>query len=108
MISATSTQPQPTTFLQLDTQASHYKWLVTSIVLVAGATQSSASTNVNLVIPRLMTAFGTDLTTPQWLATGFLLTPRLDYALAMVHQLTRLKLWGLRRSNCIRTSAGVY
>jgi DHA2 family multidrug resistance protein len=48
--------------------------LVTSIVLVAGATQIFAGTSVNLVIPRLMATFGTDLTTTQWVATGFLLT----------------------------------
>jgi EmrB/QacA subfamily drug resistance transporter len=74
MTSAMATHSQPTTVLQLDTQAAHYKWLVASIVLVAGATQSSASTSVNLVIPRLMAAFGTDLATTQWVATGFLLT----------------------------------
>jgi EmrB/QacA subfamily drug resistance transporter len=73
MMPATATQPQPTTILQLDTQATYYKWMVASIVLVAGATQSSASTSVNLVIPRLMAAFGTDLATTQWVATGFLL-----------------------------------
>lgn len=63
-----------TTFLNINTQASQYKWVVAAIVLVAGATQTFAGTSVNLVIPRLMAAFGTDLAMTQWVATGFLLT----------------------------------
>jgi DHA2 family multidrug resistance protein len=74
MTSTTVAPPLSTTLLRLNTQAWHYKWVVTSIVLVAGATQSSASTSVNLAIPRLMAAFGTDLAATQWVATGFLLT----------------------------------
>ncbi len=69
----TTSSTQPTTFLRLDTQANHYKWLVATIVLVAGATQTFAGTSINLVIPRLMAAFGTDLATTQWVATGWLL-----------------------------------
>lgn len=64
---------QPATLFRLDTQANHYKWLVATIVLVAGATQTFAGTSINLVIPRLMAAFGTDLATTQWVATGWLL-----------------------------------
>ena len=65
---------QPKTFLQIDPQSSHYKWLVAAVVLVAGATQTFAGTSINLIIPRLMAAFGSDLATTQWVATGFLLT----------------------------------
>ncbi len=72
---ATAATPvQPTTFLRLDTQAPYYKWLVASIVLLAGGTQTFAGTSINIIIPRLMAAFGTDLGTTQWVATGFLLT----------------------------------
>jgi EmrB/QacA subfamily drug resistance transporter len=70
---AAATPPLQTTILRLDTQAAYYKWLVAGIVMVAGATQSSASTSVNLIIPHLMATFGTDLATTQWVATGFLL-----------------------------------
>ena len=69
-----ATRVQPTTFLRLDTQAPYYKWLVASIVLLAGGTQTFAGTSINIIIPRLMAAFGTDLGTTQWVATGFLLT----------------------------------
>ncbi|MEE8291592.1 MAG: DHA2 family efflux MFS transporter permease subunit [Candidatus Tectomicrobia bacterium] len=74
MAAPTTAAAEPTTFLRLDTQAAHYKWLVASIVLVAGATQTFAGTSVNIIIPRLMSAFGTDLGTTQWVATAFLLT----------------------------------
>ncbi|ETX08503.1 MAG: hypothetical protein ETSY2_05005, partial [Candidatus Entotheonella gemina] len=73
-MAATTTAAEPTTFLRLDTQSAHYKWLVAGIVLVAGATQTFAGTSVNIIIPRLMSAFGTDLGTTQWVATAFLLT----------------------------------
>ena len=73
-MATTAIRAQPTTFLRLDTQAPHYKWLVATIVLVAGATQIFAGTSLNIAIPRLMAAFGTDLAATQWVATGFLLT----------------------------------
>lgn len=73
-MTATTTASAPTTYLRLDTQAAHYKWLVAAIVLVAGATQTFAGTSVNIIIPRLMSAFGTDLGATQWVATAFLLT----------------------------------
>ena len=61
------------TVLALDTEAPSYKWLVAAIVLVAGGTQTFAGNSVNLAIPRLMAAFGTDLATTQWVTTGFLI-----------------------------------
>ena len=70
----TAAPSESTTFLNIDTQSPHYRWVVAAIVLVAGATQTFAGTSVNLVIPRLMAAFGTDLAMTQWVATGFLLT----------------------------------
>lgn len=74
MTSATTTPAQPTTFLQIDTQAPHYKWVVAAIVLTAGATQTFAGPTINIAIPRLMAAFGTDLAQTQWVATAWLLT----------------------------------
>ncbi len=74
MTAATATPAQPTTFLQLDTHAPHYKWLVAAIVLLAGATQTFAGPTINIAIPRLMAAFGTDLAQTQWVATAWLLT----------------------------------
>jgi DHA2 family multidrug resistance protein len=72
---ATSTpRAQPYTLLPLNTQTSQYKWLVTAILLVAGGTQTFAGNSVNLAIPRLMAAFGTDLATTQWVTTGFLIS----------------------------------
>lgn len=62
------------TILPLNTQAPHYKWLVAAIILLASATQIFAGTSLNIVIPRLMISFGTDLATTQWVATGFLLS----------------------------------
>ncbi len=73
-MAGTATPTQSSTILGLDTQAPHYKWLVASVILLAGATQIFGGTSINLVIPRLMAAFGTDLATTQWVATGFLLT----------------------------------
>ena len=64
----------PQTFLPIDTQTPHYKWLVAGIVLLAGATQIFAGTSLNIAIPRLMATFGTDLAATQWVATGFLIT----------------------------------
>ncbi len=69
-----TTRTQPTTILPLDTQAPHYKWLVAGIVLLAGGTQTFGGTSVNIIVPRLMAAFGTDLATAQWVVTGFFLT----------------------------------
>jgi DHA2 family multidrug resistance protein len=54
-------------------QTTSYKWLVTGTVLLAGATQTFAGNSVNLAIPRMMAAFGTDLATAQWVATTFLI-----------------------------------
>lgn len=69
-----ATQRQPRTILPLNTQTPHYKWLVTSIILLAGATQIFAGTSLNIAIPRLMVTFGTDLAATQWVATGFLVS----------------------------------
>lgn len=68
------TSPQPTVILPLNRQAPYYKWLVAGIVLIAAMTQTFAGNSVNLAIPRLMAAFGTNLATAQWIATGFLIT----------------------------------
>lgn len=65
---------RPSTVLALDIDAPSYKWLVAAIVLVAGGTQTFAGNSVNLAIPSLMAAFGTDLATTQWVTTGFLIT----------------------------------
>jgi DHA2 family multidrug resistance protein len=54
-------------------QTPSYKWLVTGTVLLAGATQTFAGNSVNLAIPQIMAAFGTDLATAQWVATTFLM-----------------------------------
>lgn len=62
------------TFLKLDTQAHHYKWLVAGIILLAEGTATFAGNSINLSIPRLMAAFGTDLAATQWVTTGFLIT----------------------------------
>jgi DHA2 family multidrug resistance protein len=64
-------QAQPV--LQVNTQAVYYKWLVAGTVLLAGATQTFAGNSINLAIPHIMAAFGTDLATTQWVATGFLI-----------------------------------
>jgi DHA2 family multidrug resistance protein len=58
----------------VDTQTTYYKWFVAGTVLLAGATQTFAGNSVNLAIPRIMAAFGTDLTTTQWVTTSFLIT----------------------------------
>ena len=67
MAATTTTRTQPTTILPLNTQAPHYKWFVASIVLLANATQTlrRQRRNVNIVMPRLMAAFGADLATVQ-------------------------------------------
>ena len=68
-------QPAPhDTVMGLDTRAPSYKWLVAGVVLLAGGTQTFAGNSVNLAIPRLMAAFGTDLATTQWVTTSFLIT----------------------------------
>ena len=69
----TDTRRHATTLLALDTQAPSYKWLVAAVVLLAGGTQTFAGNSVNLAMPRLMAAFGTDLATTQWVTTGFLI-----------------------------------
>jgi DHA2 family multidrug resistance protein len=61
------------TIVPIDTQAPYYKWLVAGIILLAEGTQTLAGNSVNLAIPSLMAAFGTDLATTQWVTTGFLL-----------------------------------
>ncbi len=58
----------------VNTETTYYKWLVAGTVLLAGATQTFAGNSVNLAIPRIMAAFGTDLTTTQWVTTSFLIT----------------------------------
>ncbi len=73
-MTAPTPRAQPYTLLPLDTQTPHYKWIVTAILLIAGGTQTFAGNSVNLAIPRLMAAFGTDLATAQWVTTGFLIT----------------------------------
>lgn len=70
---AVTAEQRPRTLLALDTSAPGYKWMVAAIVLVAGGTQTFAGNSVNLAIPRLMAAFGTDLATTQWVTTGFLI-----------------------------------
>jgi len=74
-MATTATRTQPTTILPLNTQAPHYKWLVASIILLASGTQTfGGGSSVNIVMPRLMAAFGADLATTQWVVTGFFLT----------------------------------
>ena len=65
---------QPSTLLRCNTQAPYYKWIVAGVVLCAALTQTFAGNSINLAIPRLMAAFGTNLATAQWIATGFLIT----------------------------------
>ncbi|MBI3325233.1 MAG: DHA2 family efflux MFS transporter permease subunit [Nitrospinae bacterium] len=74
MVASTAKLPQRHTVLPIDTQTRHYKWLVAAIVLVAEGTQTFAGNSINLAVPRLMADFGTDLTTTQWVATGFQIT----------------------------------
>ncbi|MDH3598889.1 MAG: hypothetical protein OEU26_04520, partial [Candidatus Tectomicrobia bacterium] len=73
MVSTTQQQPA-STLLQLNTNASYYKWLVAGIILMASATQTFAGSSVTLAIPRLMATFGADLAAAQWVTTGFLIT----------------------------------
>ena len=73
-MAASTPRAQPYTLLPLDTQTPQYKWIVTAVLLLAGGTQTFAGNSVNLAIPRLMAAFGTDLATTQWVTTGFLIT----------------------------------
>ncbi len=73
-MAALTPRAQPYTLLPLNTQTPQYKWIVTAILLIAGGTQTFAGNSVNLAIPRLMAAFGTDLATTQWVTTGFLIT----------------------------------
>lgn len=69
-----STATRQHTGVWVNTETSYYKWLVAGTVLLAGATQTFAGNSVNLAIPRIMAAFGTDLTTTQWVTTSFLIT----------------------------------
>ena len=64
---------RPRFAFKVNTEAPHYKWLVTGTVLIAGATQTFAGNSVNLAIPHIMAAFGADLATAQWVATSFLI-----------------------------------
>ena len=72
----TTASPTPsTTLLPLNTEAPHYKWLVAGIILLASGTQTfGGGSSVNIVMPRLMAAFGADLASTQWVVTGFFLT----------------------------------
>ncbi len=66
-----SSQP----ILRVDTQSPHYKWLVAGTVLIAGATQTfGGGSSVTLALPHIMTAFGSDLATAQWIFTSYLIT----------------------------------
>lgn len=72
---AQTTQTAPAgPILRVDTTTRSYRWCVAGTVLLAGATQTFAGNSVNLAIPHIMSAFGTDLATTQWVATSFLLT----------------------------------
>lgn len=73
-MAVTNEQAQASTFLGLDTQSPHYKWMVAGTILLAEGTGTFAGNSVNLAIPRLMAAFGTDLAATQWVTTGFLIT----------------------------------
>jgi DHA2 family multidrug resistance protein len=68
----TIAQTRPTR--RINTQTAYYKWLVAGTVLLAGATQTFAGNSVNLAIPHIMAAFGTDLAATQWITTSFLIT----------------------------------
>ncbi len=75
MATTTTRTQSATTLLPLNTEASHYKWLVASIILLASGTQTfGGGSSVNIVMPRLMAAFGADLASTQWVVTGFFLT----------------------------------
>jgi MFS family permease len=73
---AITISPTPTTtLLPLNTEAPHYNWLVAGIILLASGTQTfGGGSSVNIVMPRLMAAFGADLAATQWIVTGFFLT----------------------------------
>ncbi|PON16905.1 hypothetical protein C2W62_16010 [Candidatus Entotheonella serta] len=74
-MATTTTRAQSTTLLPLNTEAPYYKWLVASIILLASGTQTfGGGSSVNIVMPRLMAAFGADLASTQWVVTGFFLT----------------------------------
>jgi len=70
-VTSTAKLPQPSTMLPINTQASHYKWLVAAIVLIAEGTNTFAGNSINLAVPRLMDHFGTDLAATQWVSTSF-------------------------------------
>jgi DHA2 family multidrug resistance protein len=70
-MATTAPLPQHSTMLPINTEASHYKWLVAAIVLIAEGTNTFAGNSINLAVPRLMAHFGTDLATTQWVATSF-------------------------------------
>ena len=73
MANTTSTTASRT-ILRIDTGAAHYKWLVAGTVLLAGATQTfGGGSSVTLAIPRIMTDFGADLATTQWITTCYLI-----------------------------------
>ena len=73
MAQPTASPIQSRPVLQVNMEAPYYKWLVAGTVLLAGATQTFAGNSVNLAIPRIMAAFGTDLATTQWVTTSFLI-----------------------------------
>jgi len=70
-VTSTAKLLQPSTMLPINTQASHYKWLVAAIVLIAEGTNTFAGNSINLAVPRLMDHFGTDLAATQWVSTSF-------------------------------------
>ena len=74
-MATTTPRMDATTLLPLNIQAPHYKWLVASVILLASGTQTfGGGSSVNIVIPRLMAAFGADLAATQWVVTAFFLT----------------------------------
>jgi DHA2 family multidrug resistance protein len=51
-----------------------YKWIVTIVVIIGAFMAILDSTIVNIAIPRLQTAFGSNLNSVQWVLTGYILT----------------------------------
>jgi len=96
-VTSTAKLPQPLTTLSINTRASHYKWLVATIVLIAEGTNTFAGNSINMWVPRLMDQFGTDLTTTQWVSTSFqiartLVVPILGWLGAMLGMLIGFRL----------------
>ncbi len=51
-----------------------YKWMVTLVVIFGAFMSILDQTVVNIAIPRLQSAFGTDLNGVQWVLTAYILT----------------------------------